>query len=311
VLIANDDYDIAHFHGYVSCYFIPYIKRSGKKTIFTAHGVESGWDNPKYGFVARSIIKRAFSWGVSRADCVTTVANYLQTELRQRFHINALVTPSGIDREPILAPEIIKENYGLHGNDYLLFLGRIDPIKRVEWLMDLPSILTEGIRVVVAGGPQDSASSRYFEQLKGQCSDKQSLVFTGPVWGREKNELLSNCLAFLAPSKNEGLPVALLEALAIGKCCIASDIAAHKEIIEDGISGFLFDTNNRRAFVDKVNHVLKLPTPETYRVGEKARERVEKVFDWERTSDLLETLYMQVLNPRKQGHLEKPHSSNL
>ena len=229
----------------------------------TAHGVESGWDNPKYGLVARYILKRGFRRGTTRAHCVTAVARHLQDKIQSQFGVTALLTPSGVNEQQALPPKLIREKYGLNGADYLLFLGRIDPIKRVDWLIDLAVTLPPSVKIVIAGGPQDSTSADYLHRLRLKCSDGRSCIFTGPVTGQEKAELLSNCMAFITPSKNEGLPVSLMEALSIGKCCIASDIEGHQEVIRNGVTGFLFDQGNKDEFFMTVKKVLDLPASES------------------------------------------------
>lgn len=296
-------FDVVHCHGYASYYFVPLAKSVGKKVIITAHGIESGWENPKYGAVARGIIRKAFRGGIRHADCVTTVAFHLQRRIIEQFGVNPLVTVSGVDKQTVLPPHLIKAKHGLNGGDYLLFLGRIDPIKRVDWLTDLRLSLNNRHKIVIAGGAQDSASTEYLYRLKAKCADNPRYIFTGPVSGQEKDELLSNCVALLSPSKNEGLPVSLLEALSMGKCCIASDIAGHREVIEDGISGFLFDQNDKDAFLAKVNYVLDLPKEETRRIGQTAEGIVSDGYSWEKTTALFEKEYMSMLGSVKASRV--------
>jgi glycosyltransferase involved in cell wall biosynthesis len=99
-----------------------------------------------------------------------------------------------------------------------LFLGRIDPIKRIDWVLDLAGLIDVNIRLVVAGGVQDSKTEAYLRSLKQKADKDPIVIFTGPVAGREKAELFGNCLLFLAPSAGEGLPITVLEAAAYGKC---------------------------------------------------------------------------------------------
>lgn len=299
LLISLGNYNLVHFHGYASYYFIPFVKLCGKKTVLTAHGFESGWDNPKYSSTARTIIENAFKTGIRHADIVTTVASHLKTSIGETFNVESFITPSGIEQQPQLPPEIIKQKYRLNGRDYLLFLGRIDPIKRVDWLLDLPAILGQNTKIVIAGGAQDSTTQLYLRELKNKASCIPTIIFTGPVQGQEKYELLSNCLAFITPSRNEGLPITLLEALSMGKCGIASDIAAHREVIQDGISGFLFDSSIKEDFLSVVKNMLALSDDRISSIGEVARQSVTKIYNWERTTDLFEKIYSDAITSKK------------
>ena len=294
-------YDVAHFHGHASYLFLPIVKRSGKATVVTAHGVESGWENPKHGGVARYIIRTAFRKGLKTAHGATAVAAHLQDRIKEQFGVGSIVTPSGIDQREVVPPSLIRKKYQLSGQDYLLFLGRIDPIKRIESIVDLTSRLKSRVRIVIAGGPQDSSSSAYYQRLVQMSDQTSGCIFTGPVFGQEKEELLSNCTAFISASENEGLPIALLEALSYGRCAVVSDIDAHREVIEDGVSGFLFNHQDSSALARTVSRVLGLRQEELVRLGDQARDRTEKAFNWDRTTDLFEQVYKRCIDECKQS----------
>jgi len=189
--------------------------------------------------------------------------------------------------------------YNLNGLDYLLFLGRIDPIKRVDWLFDLAGVLREGIKLVIAGSPQDSATDFYFQQLFRKSRGNASIIFTGAVSGVEKAELLSNCLLFLAPSSYEGLPITVLEAVAYGRCCVVSDIPAHSELIEDGRTGFLFPTCDRSAFVRLIRLLISKPKDSITSIGSQAKKRFKRRHNWANTSASYEQLYRGLLDGKR------------
>jgi glycosyltransferase involved in cell wall biosynthesis len=280
IRVLRSDFDIVHFHGYASYYFVPLIRKMGKFTVITTHGVESGWDNPKYGFFARKIIQNAFSVGIRNANVVTTVATHLKLKIKETYNINAIETTSGINETTPKPPRVISENYGLHSFDYLLFLGRIDPIKRVDWLLDLSEILGKNLKIVIAGGVQNSLTEAYLQSIKDKAGHNPQIIFTGPVVDEEKEELLTNCRALLAPSDNEGLPITVLEAIDYGRCCIASDIPAHKEVIEDGVTGFLFSQNDKESFLKKVKDLLGMSKDYLEAIGIEAKRQRKAKFNW-------------------------------
>jgi glycosyltransferase involved in cell wall biosynthesis len=293
--IIKGNYDIAHFHGLASYYYIPIVKKAGKITITTTHEMESNWENTKYNFLGRLVIKQAFKLGVKHAHYTTTVAQHLKDKIKSIFGREALLLPSGLDRVEYQALDVIKRKYGLHGKDYLLFLGRIDPIKRVEWILDLASILDESIYLVIAGGAQDSSTEAYLKDLKQKAGPDSNIIFTGPVSGREKAELFSNCLLFLAPSMDEGLPLTVLEAISYGQCCIVSDLPAFRTVIENGVTGFLFPTNDKDQFMAMVANLIQ--TPQKLKlIGKEAKRKITPAFDWDQTVKQTEWLYNQLLD---------------
>lgn len=307
VRIVLGKYDIVHFHGFASFLYMPIIKLFGKKTVVTVHAMESNWQNEKYGFFGKNIIKKAFRCGIRHADRITTVADHLSDKIFELNLIRPKVLSSGIDNPVHLDPYIINQKYGLKGHDYLLFLGRIDPIKRVDWLLDIVPMLNNDLFLVIAGGAQDSDTQFYYKTMKDIVSSKSSkkVIFTGPVWGDEKAELLGNCLLFLAPSRDEGLPITVLEASSYGRCTLASDIPAHRSVIEEGVTGFLFPRDEKKSMISKV---LKLISEREIliKLGLEAKESCQSRFNWERTVDDLINVYIALssencLNTKKES----------
>jgi glycosyltransferase involved in cell wall biosynthesis len=301
MFVMKGGYDIVHFHGHSSYCVMPLVRKSGKIAVITVHQIESAWDNPKYNSFGQKVIKSMFVKGVREADRITTVANYLHDQIKAEFNKDSAVVPSGLAPGRAEQPRIINEKYGLRGKDYFLFLGRIDPVKRVDWMLDLvPHLkaLRKSWRIIIAGGAQDSTTGAYLRHLQAAGSEEGMCVFSGPVEGLEKAELLSNCLGFIMPSAKEGLPITLLEAMSYGRCCLASDIPAHREVIEHGISGLLFNSLDKTDYVAKFNHLLSLPEERRIEIGRTAERYVKENFDWARTVDRLEAVYTDVLSDK-------------
>lgn len=296
-------YDIVHLHGYASYYFIPLLRAFGKTTVITTHGIESGWENPKYGTIGKNTIARAFKTGINRAHQITTVANYLKTRIAEKFGIDAEVCSSGITNETILPPALITEKYGLKGEDYLLFLGRIDPIKRINWVLEAKTILPAEVKVVIAGGAQDASSGNYLKRLQDAHRNDKRVIFTGSVYGTEKAELLSNCLLFVSPSQDEGLPITLLEACSYGKCSIVTDIDAYREVIENGMNGFLFPVDVKEKFFKTIKNTLQMPIKSIRQIGSKAKKTVDSHFNWDDTVNSYERLYIDLLEKKSRKWL--------
>lgn len=92
--------------------------------------------------------------------------------------------------------------------------------------------------------------------------------------------ILSTTDIFVLPSHSEGLSNALMEAMASGCACIASEVGGNGFLIQNGVSGLLFPAGDREALR---SHIRRLITdPEKRRsVGEAARTRIEEHFSWE------------------------------
>ena len=296
LIVIFSKYDIVHFHNYAAYYFVPFVKLFGKITVITSHGlVDDSWRNPKYNSFATRVIINAGKVGMRSADRVTTVADYWRQRIQEYCGRDADVLPSGLDDVTIRRPNIIKEKYGLCGDDFILFLGRIDPVKRIEWLAKLRC--QEEKKIVIAGGAQDAATQTYYSRLH-EMSSRQT-VFTGPVYGAEKEELLSNCRLFVNPSITEGLPITVLEAMSYGRCCVASSIPSHSQIIRDGQTGFLFDKASENELRKLITKLLSMTKTEIQSIGMQARKELEGAYDWAKTSLSTERIYWELVHKRR------------
>jgi glycosyltransferase involved in cell wall biosynthesis len=295
LIIALGDFEVVNFHGYASYFFVPVIKKLGTKTVVTSHGlVDAEWENPKYGGFATAIIRYGGAVGIRNADAVATVADYWKKRIGREYQREAEVVPSGIDKTEPCRPDIITREYGLSKEDFILFLGRIDPVKRIEWVLRL-SHVCPGRKIVIAGGAQDASTEAYLRRLKNMSSEASNIIFTGPVAGKVKAELLSNCYIFVNPSRSEGLPVVILEAMSYARCCVASDIPAHREVIENGRTGFLFASGQESALTGIISGLTDTSfSPDA--VGAAAKMAAEKKYSWERTVLLTENIYEEVIH---------------
>lgn len=83
------------------------------------------------------------------------------------------------------------------------------------------------------------------------------IVFTGKIPREEANEIISKANIFFSPSRREGCPMSLIEAMRVGAICIVSDFPiANKEIIEDGINGYVISHKNIQGFVERIREII-------------------------------------------------------
>jgi len=113
-------------------------------------------------------------------------------------------------------------------------------------------------------------------------------------------EILRGCDAFILPSLVEGLSISLLEAMACGLACLATNVGADGEVLENG-AGILL---NPRRVTSQLSTLLPLfqDHPElTTLLGQKARKRVLESYTLSRNITQLERLYNQVLEQRQSS----------
>jgi glycosyltransferase involved in cell wall biosynthesis len=128
------------------------------------------------------------------------------------------------------------------GENYLAFLGRISPEKRLDRAIEIARRSGRKLKVAAKIYPEDRA---YFtEVIQPLMQDAESFVeFIGEVGGREKDEFLGNASALLFPIDwPEPFGLVMIEALACGTPVIAWRCGSVPEVIRDGVTGFIVDS---------------------------------------------------------------------
>jgi len=92
-------------------------------------------------------------------------------------------------------------------------------------------------------------------------------------------DVIADCDCVVLPSYTEGMPRTLLEAAAMGKPLIATDIPGCREVVEDSVSGFLVPARDASGLADTMAKMLRLSQDERHRMGEMGRQRVIREFD--------------------------------
>jgi len=131
----------------------------------------------------------------------------------------------------LMDAKIIKSQYGLSGNDYILFLGRLVPEKGLRYLIEAFKQVKTDKKLVIAGDASDTDS--FVHEIKDMAKDDKRIIFTGFVQGRILQELYSNAYVYVLPSDLEGMPLSLLEAMSYGNCCLVSNIPECTDVVED------------------------------------------------------------------------------
>jgi len=288
--------EIIHYHaiGPASFSFIPRI--FGRKVVMTVHRLD--WGAEKWGRLARILLRAGERVGLRTAHKAIAVSEDIRAYIKAEYGKNAALIPNGVELPRPVPPVLIKDKYGLNGQDYVLFMGRLTPEKRVDWLIrsfqeaKKVSAPPGKLKLVIAGGT--SGTDAYVDELHGLGGGDPGILFTGYVTGREKEELLTNALLFVLPSSLEGHPIALLEAKSFGCCTIASDIPPHREVIKDGVDGFLFRASDQDELTKVLVRLIGDPGI-VERVGKASCAGMKKRPTWTEVEDLTDRVYRSAL----------------
>jgi glycosyltransferase involved in cell wall biosynthesis len=287
--------DIVHYHA-VGPGIPAVVPRSlsRAKVVLTVHGLDA--ERAKWGGPARAVLGAA-TWLSARVpDETIVVSRALERHYQVRYGRRTTYIPNGAPRSTPREPDEIVRRYGLRGNDYVLFLGRLVPEKAPHLLVHAFRALDTEHRLVIAGG--SSHTDEYVRSLRRSAAEDPRIVMPGYVYGAVLNELYTNASAFVLPSTLEGLPLTLLEAISHGAPVVVSDIEPNLEIVGD-------DGPGHRVFVAGDVHALRgaladaLVDTERERAGaQELASRVLAAHDWDRVVDRLEQVYERLAGAR-------------
>ena len=244
---AFGNYDVVHIHAEGPAFMSWLPKLMGKKVIVTVHGLD--WDRAKWGRFASWYIHCGERNAVRFADRIIVLSKNVKDYFWEKYHRETEFIPNGVSKPQIKQPQAITAKWGLHKDDYILYLGRIVPEKGEHYLIEAFKQISTEKKLVIAGGSSDT--DVYMQQLHEQAAGDDRIFFTGFVQGELLEELYSNSYIYVLPSDLEGMPLSLLEAMSYGNCCVVSDIPECKEVIED--KAFTFPKGN----VSELRNVLR------------------------------------------------------
>lgn len=286
------DYDIIHYHGLGPTFFsfIPLLVR--KKVVATVHGLD--WQRGKWGKGASTFLRFTEKTAINIPQRTIVVSKTMKEYFEAKYGKKVVYIPNGVNISRPRRSSIIKDKWGLRGDDYIFFMGRLSPEKRVELLIrSFKKIKTGGLKLVIAGA--SSATEGYAEGLKAEAKGADDIIFTGNVTGKEKEELLANAKLFVLPSSVEGLPITLLEAMSYGTPCLASGISPHKEVITEGLNGYLFRTDDLQDLEARLEDLIGAGSPALKKTGHNGKRAVMEGYDWDSITARLEEVYNSVL----------------
>jgi glycosyltransferase involved in cell wall biosynthesis len=130
--------------------------------------------------------------------------------------------------------------FGEQPRDYLAFLGRISPEKRVDRAIEIARRVGMKLRIAAK---VDAADAEYFRTQIEPLLSKSDVEFVGEIGEREKSDFLGNAKALLFPIDwPEPFGLVMIESLACGTPVIAWNCGSVPEVIDNGITGFVVDS---------------------------------------------------------------------
>ncbi|MFA5750357.1 MAG: glycosyltransferase family 4 protein, partial [Candidatus Shapirobacteria bacterium] len=177
----------------------------------------------------------------------------------------------------------------LHKKPRLLFVGRLGLQKNIPQLLRALEGVSEQFETIIVGEGNLEAD------LKELAKDLnlKNITFTGRADGEKLLNYYKQSDFFVLSSEREGMPLVLLEAIAMGLPIVATDVTGNRDVVENDKNGLLVPLNNVKAFQSallKISHSEKLYSKLSQGASETAKQ-----FSWEKTSEKFENLYKKLI----------------
>ena len=174
----------------------------------------------------------------------------------------------------------------------LISVGRLSVEKGQRCLIEAFGLIKNEMpqaKLLLAGGGDLATELCDLRDSLGMTRDILFLGIRGDI-----KELLQLSDVFISSSLSEGLPIAVIEAMAMGKPCIVSRIEPHLEVVEEGKSGLFVNSQDPAKFASAVVDLCEDRQAMT-QMGQRGRDIVEDKFDIRKNVRLMEALYLECL----------------
>jgi glycosyltransferase involved in cell wall biosynthesis len=208
-----------------------------QKVIYQVHGGSL----PEDLFANNKLLTDLLCWVLNQPDVVVLLAQVELNAYRRFLPDQRLeVVPNAID---VLAANLSASKQ--EGILHLVYLGRIVANKGIFEIVEALAVLTkQGRKMRLSIGGNGSDTERLRIKVSALGLDEQ-VDFIGSVFGAEKNRIWCASHIFLLPTYlQEGLPYAMLEAMAAGAVPITTRVGAIPDVMQDGIHGLFVEPKN-------------------------------------------------------------------
>lgn len=158
-----------------------------------------------------------------------------------------------------------------------IFIGRVMRLKGVDEYLEAAKTIKSkypNTEFIIAGWNEE----KEYKKIVDEYQEKGYVKYIG--FRTDIGEWIAKCNCTILPSHGgEGVPNVLLESAATGRVCIGSKINGTMDVIDEGITGYLFETGNAESLVKQIEKFLQLSINEQSEMGKAGRKKMEREFD--------------------------------
>ncbi len=298
IILSGKSVQILHSHRYKENLLAALLARRCRVPIVvrTQHGLPE----PLQGFRrAKQTLIQLADHCVARwaTDRIISVSLEMTETLARRIPRTSIQTiPNGVDLETVqsrFSKSEAQARLSLPLNAKVIgTAGRLEPVKRLDLFLEMARRIRDrrsDVRFLIAGEGREEEPLR---ALAARLGIEKEMLFLG-----HRNDVYDVLRAFdmmVLTSDHEGLPMVLLEAMALGALIVARSVGGIPEAIQSGLSGVLVNSGDAAALAEACLRALD-GTDDSRRMTEAARKLAQERFSSERTAGEVRWLYHSLL----------------
>ncbi|OGL70343.1 hypothetical protein A3B32_02490 [Candidatus Uhrbacteria bacterium RIFCSPLOWO2_01_FULL_53_9] len=272
--------DVIHYHGVGPALlsWVPRLLKRHATVVVTFHAQDRL--HQKWGSVARAVL-HAGEWAACHVPHMTiAVSHGIQVLCRETYHTEAVFIPNGAEVATVRTTSLIKRD-GLKPNAYILFVGRLLPVKGVHHLIRAFRRVKTDKQLIIIGAPAVNEEP-YVAALKRDAEGDARIRFLGFRPPEDLAEFYAHAYLYCQPSESEGLPLSVIEAMGFGTAVLVSDIPGNVEAIHH--AGFTFANKDADDLVLQLQHLIDHPEQVAHS-AKAVKDTVRTFFHWDRITE--------------------------
>jgi GT2 family glycosyltransferase len=290
-------YDIVYICGVGNSILSLIPRLYGAKTVLNVDGKD--WAREKWGRFAKWFLKTSEKIATIFPDVVIADSKAVEDYYMQTYRKKTVMIPYGAEIRYV-PPSRCLQKFGLEPRKYILFVGRLVPENGAHIIIDAYKKIpkTSFPLVVVGDAPYMEKYKAELKRKAEEVNPPKKVIFTGFLVGDDYMEISSHPYIYVLASGVGGTHPVLVEQMKAGNCVLVNSVnPANVEVVEN--AGIYFDgKKGSEDLKEKIEFLLQNPEiVERYR--KLARERVERIYDWEKIAKRYEELFLLLKAGRK------------
>lgn len=272
----REAFDILHAYflpqaGFVAAYAGKYLNIPSVVSIRGNDIERAAFDPEKFSHIM---------FALQNASSITANANILAQKARAFVDREIDLIPNGIDTDlfkPMEKNKSLAQALSLETDPMSNVIGFVGELREKKGLQTLLSAYAQlnkktPITLLIVGEVRQGEDKKVFDEIKASISNP-NIIVTGQIPHKDLPAYYSLMDVFVHPSLRDGMPNAVLEAMACGKTVIATPVGGMIDIIKDKVNGILININDADQLAGEIAEALNQPEKRET-IGRSARETI-------------------------------------